>query len=1096
MTFFSRVQVRWDRVIALVLAMLLAAGWLSAVSAKEEAGRPGAILLDVRGGLAVILGEDSAEKTRGAVALRTDTGSNYLVESLYTNAAAMAAARASIRKSSLAGSTTVSLYDGRTLPYVDDLVSVVIVGAACTMPDAGREILRVLSPRGTAVVKEAGNEGWLARVPAPVSRQGGYARFRKPVPDDIDEWTHFLRDADNNAVARDKRVGLPRRTQWIGGPKWARNHNHLSSVSAVVSAEGRMFAIVDEGPVASLALPPEWKLVARDAFNGVVLWKRPVGPWEGHLRTFRSGPTDLARGLVAVGDHVYLIPGYGKAVQALQAKNGETLRTYKGTEGALEILHVADALYVLAGDRDPKAYASALKKAMQSPFPDNKRLLRVDCASGKITWRRDDAAAEDMMPCTLCVSGGRVYFHNPRELVCADAQTGKTIWSKERPLRRHRLSWSTPTLVVSDGVVLSADVSAGEGEAGAVRWTVSSSPKRGDPMGELIAYDAADGREMWRCPTADGYTSPPDVFVINGFVWGGQAPGRNTTDFTEGRDLRTGEIKRRLQTDHVFDAAHHHRCYRNKATEDFIILGRTGVEFIDLDGKDHIRNCWVRSACQYGIMPANGLLYVAPHACACYIQSKLSGFWALAAGKEVARLRQGYGGHASGERLEKGPAYDSAIPQSQIRNSQSAEWPTLRHDAGRSGATPSRVPARPGRIWAAKLGGKLSSPVVAGGRLVVASVDAHSVHAIDAKTGRRLWDFAAGGRIDSPPTIHGGRVLFGSADGYVYSLRLSDGKLAWRYLAAHADRRTVSFGQVESLWPVTGSVLVDEGVLYCTAGRSSYLDGGMVLCRLDPATGREISRTVLEDRDPATGFEPEDEINDVELPGALPDVLVSDGEYVYLRDRRFDRDLKEHPPTVPHMYCSAGLLDDSWWHRTYWLWGERTFGRASGWHVIPNFRPSGRILVADEKTVFGYGRKAMKYGGYSLGASHLFRASKQVKPVAKKLKNNNKALAELLTPARVQYLWTRESPLFVRALVLAGENLVAAGPTSKGGDVAFDNPETDAVLMVFSAADGSTRSRCELPAQPVFDGMAAAVGRIYVATISGELLCFGQNTGR
>ena len=70
------------------------------------------------------------------------------------------------------------------------------------------------------------------------------------------------------------------------------------------------------------------------------------------------------------------------------------------------------------------------------------------------------------------------------------------------------------------------------------------------------------------------------------------------------------------------------------------------------------------------------------------------------------------------------------------------------------------------------------------------------------------------------PTIHEGMVLFGSADGRVTCLRLSDGALAWRFLAAPVDLRTIAFDRLESPWPVHGSVLLLDGVAYCSAGRS------------------------------------------------------------------------------------------------------------------------------------------------------------------------------------------------------------------------------------------------------------------------------------
>ena len=38
----------------------------------------------------------------------------------------------------------------------------------------------------------------------------------------------------------------------------------------------------------------------------------------------------------------------------------------------------------------------------------------------------------------------------------------------------------------------------------------------------------------------------------------------------------------------------------------------------------------------------------------------------------------------------------------------------------------------------------------------------------------------------------------------------------------------------------TAVVLVEDGILYCTAGRSMFLDGGLRFLKLDPATGRKL----------------------------------------------------------------------------------------------------------------------------------------------------------------------------------------------------------------------------------------------------------------
>jgi hypothetical protein len=298
----------------------------------------------------------------------------------------------------------------------------------------------------------------------------------------------------------------------------------------------------------------------------------------------------------------------------------------------------------------------------------------------------------------------------------------------------------------------------------------------------------------------------------------------------------------------------------------------------------------------------------------------------------------------------------------------------------------------------------------------------------------------------------------------------------------------VAFDQVESLWPVTGSVLVLGDEVWCTAGRSSFLDGGMNLCRLDLATGKLLGETRFDSRDPGTGEQPEEIIEDTELPGALPDVLVYDGENVFLRDKVLDRQGNDLNTFRPHLYSSAGLLDDNWWHRTYWIWGERLWGRASGWAVMSQFRPNARLMVVDESTVWGYGRKNV--GGNTLKGYHLFRADKQVTPVDKPINNNNRALARLQKPAKVHEHWSRDVPMVARAMVLAGDVLLAAGPVFEDREPAFD-ADGPAVLMTFDAQDGRELSRTEIDAQPVFDGMAVANARLFMSTVDGKVTCFG-----
>ena len=70
----------------------------------------------------------------------------------------------------------------------------------------------------------------------------------------------------------------------------------MASLTALVSAQGRVFYIMDEGPAHSILLPSQWSLIARDAFNGVLLWKRGIREWLTQLWPLKSGPTNCPAG--------------------------------------------------------------------------------------------------------------------------------------------------------------------------------------------------------------------------------------------------------------------------------------------------------------------------------------------------------------------------------------------------------------------------------------------------------------------------------------------------------------------------------------------------------------------------------------------------------------------------------------------------------------------------------------------------------------------------------------------------------------------------------------------------------------------------------
>ena len=244
---------------------------LSVMTAKagiyEEKAKQILNATDVKGGLIVHIGCGNGRLT---AALRARD--SYLVHGLDAKAKNVQEARDYLKLLGLYGKVSIDHLDGRQLPYIDNLVNLIV---ANNLTDGlVDEVMRVLAPNGVAYVKEDG--GWKKKV--------------KPWPKEIDEWTHYLYDASGNAVSRDQVVGPPRHLQWQAGPLWARHHDLMSSLSAMVSAGGRLFYIIDEGPRLSIYLPPKWMLVARDAFSGVLLWKQPITNWHTTLWRLKSGP--------------------------------------------------------------------------------------------------------------------------------------------------------------------------------------------------------------------------------------------------------------------------------------------------------------------------------------------------------------------------------------------------------------------------------------------------------------------------------------------------------------------------------------------------------------------------------------------------------------------------------------------------------------------------------------------------------------------------------------------------------------------------------------------------------------------------------------
>ena len=1045
----------------------------------------------VQGGIVVHLGCGDGKLT---AALRVSD--SYTIHGLEADPAKVTKARNHIQSQGIYGPVSVEQYSGSELPYTDNLINLIVV------QDAGKvsrdEMMRVLAPGGVACAQ----------------RNGKWRKTVKAWPENIDQWTHFLHDASNNAVARDSVVGPPRSLQWVAPPLWLRSHETPSGIQSPVLSAGRLFYFFDEGliGITDERLPDRWSLVCRDAFNGRLLWKRPLDSWgwrEWSLErwqgkdwtTLRGGRTDVPdenqRRIVADGGRLYATLAYRAPMSILNAATGDIITTVEETRGTSEIL-VSNGIVLVYTRQVPEGIA----KRRGAKDVAGAALAAVHGRTGKVLW---DKQIAPIRPLALAIDNGRIIYLSGKDLVSLDLNDGRELW-------RVQPKQTTPKtlLTVNDVVVMQG--------------------------GKFVAaYDATDGRLLWQ------KTVPPigggegdDLFVVDGLVWrgmlsvddNGKPVQKSPNALVIGWDLRSGEENKRILVKNLRSPEHHHRCYRNKATIRYLISSYEGAEFLDFQADNHSQNNWLRGACRYGMTPCNGMLYVPPDQCFCQPGSKFLGYAAVTAGPNVALEA-----FADKERLEKGPAYGAVVD---TESGSESDWPTFRHDASRSGTTYTSVPSKVMIDWKVTLKGDLTAPVAAGNKVFVAKPDEHTLYALDMADGKVRWHFTANGRIDSPPTIYRGMVLVGSKDGYVYCLRASDGELVWQFLAAPTDRRIAYFDQVESAWPVHGSILVDnpstssgQATAYFTAGRSTYLDGGIHIYGLEPTTGRILHKGILEGPNPF-----KEGRRDVAffILGANSDVLVSEGGFLYMRQKKMTPELEEVKVDVLsskgaqdvglHIFSTASLLDGSWYNRTFWMYSKRW----PGFQLANQAPKTGQLLVVDDEKTYAvrvfYRRNVHSpmffpgKEGYLLFAdlntnepqivgeegsrepikwlpqSDFSRASGDE---IRKLESEAFGLDKMIGYTRAEPpVWMQWLPVRIRAMVKAGDIIFVAGPPdvfdSKDPYAAFE-ARKGAQLVAVSAKDGKKLSETPLDYPPVFDGMLAAGGRLFACLLDGSVVC-------
>jgi len=949
-----------------------------------------------------------------AVAALARSG-RFLLHVLESDAATVHAMRRQLQEAGLYGLASVEhlAADGK-LPYAENLVNVIFVGERASAAVTIAEVQRVLCPRG-AVIAPRGRFSVIQLADVGMGEM-------QTVPSPSSPW---------RCVRKERPKGMDEWTQ----PRHAADGNAVSGdklvgpprrvrwvagpqqeISNMVTAEGRCFFA---------------GVLARDAFNGLRLWERKLDPSPARGGFgFQAQPGSVPP--IAAGNRLLVVP-QGK-LQSLDAATGRPIREYSLAGMPADIM--LEGGTILAIEKDA--------------------IRAVDLVTGDLLWKRDAH-----QPQYVVAGEGAVHFMagDPRRgqsmrLVCLELADGKLRWEKKD------FPWLPKVRrVVCHGGLLACEIS-----------TLSDDK----PGNVLHVLSAADGSPLWSREFIPGtsHKKQARAMFVGDLLWVLEEKR------CVGLQPRTGEVRK----SHPAGTGH---CFPPVATQKYLFAGE--MDMTDLQSGKVDANRITKMACgrDAGLVPANGLLYTFPKHCICW--PMLRDYAALApAGKtSMPRLQD--------LRFvpEPGPA---RAPANVPPEGPSSQWPCYRHDALRSGSTTAQLPRDLKILWTATLGdrpggtiaedwrenyfirGPVGPPVVAGGLVYVTRPDAHQVVAIDAETGTIRWTFTANGRVDAAPTIHRGLCLFGCKSGWVYCLRADNGAMVWRLRAAPLDERIIAYGQLESPWPVPGSVLVVDDVAYFAAGRQSLADGGILVFAVEPASGkpRWVQRL---DSVPQTNF-----YNSSGLEFDNFDLLLREGDAVAMSRWLFDR-------ATGRMTCDAknGFVRQRpaaggsgvMFPRGCWSYAPRN--ETEHWKERPYVRP---LAVFRLSTLYGCSqdRQTLFRRDFDLDAEDQFNpewcAGWATYSGARK--GGDLWQSQRLARGAKWSAVPLDSPKGkqpIAALLLAGNALCVAGAQ---GQLAMVSPD-----------DGRTLGRLEVP-PPAWDGLAAAGARIFLSTQDGRVLCLGQ----
>ena len=704
------------------------------------------------------------------------------------------------------------------LPYATHLVNLVLIDdftEADTRGLSWPELFRIVVPRGTIMVggvdaktiQGTVRSNQLEASVSAIERVGRWTRVTTARPAWMGEWEHGVaHDSGGRGLADDRVPPDGPGVKWIqwvdaesrppGGP--AGRHN---SVVALAASDRWFVTVANAETISWVRDGVYWRgvggkrrhvLTVRDAFNGSLAWARP---WHG-ANGARTHLAVVSNTVFTVEEHRLIATDASTGRQIFSAKMGS-------------VTHNSEPPFLCTG------------RLVMLSMPGDK-IVALDAATGTKRWSYAYGRhAKRIIADTRHIFLELEDWESGDRFVALDVQTGKPAWlksSKQLGLRNVEAG----LLSIRYGKVLVGDSKA------------------------ILSLSAADGAAIQR------YDMPPflgqpasGALFVDGYLLV-LAASAHVYDATTGKRLSPGAGLPHPPIGGLFlcgsKTPHTEQSYLSLLSGGKATAQERPARNEFLGNHRALRNCYV------GAIQANGTLYQPSQVCWCGGEmGKTTGLVALkhierapsrAAFLEPGPLERGPGTHDTGS---TGPS--------------PSDWPSFRNDSSRSCGTSGTLAEDLQVKWCISLSRQgtpastvqaswrgrhfyphtITAPVVVGTMACVGLVEEHQLVAIDTGSGKELWRYTVNGPIDSPPTYYKGLWLQGCRDGYVYCLTAA-GKLVWRRRLAPVDERIAVYGQLESRFPVIGSLLVRNGEAIATAGLSANV--GIMLCRLDPLTGR------------------------------------------------------------------------------------------------------------------------------------------------------------------------------------------------------------------------------------------------------------------